>query len=146
MRATLDASDCLRSLEHARNAIHASAQQAVRDAGVAAYSSARTTTLFRDRTGELRGSLDLLDRGAFKMRLTTRAPHALFIEGGTRPHIIEARNAQFLRFEVGGVVHFRRRVKHPGTQPRPFMANARMAGGQALKVSIADRLAQRFPV
>lgn len=45
---------------------------------------------------------------------------------GTKPHIIRARRAKFLRFywpKVGAVV-YRRSVNHPGTKANPFMSRA----------------------
>lgn len=51
-------------------------------------------------------------------------PYALFHHEGTQPHVIEARRARALRFEVGGNVVFARRVNHPGTRPNRFLLNA----------------------
>jgi hypothetical protein len=51
------------------------------------------------------------------------SPLGKFIQGGTRPHIIRAKNARFLRFywpKVGRVVYFKS-VNHPGTRANPFM-------------------------
>jgi len=49
--------------------------------------------------------------------------HPLFqvVEYPTRPHIIEPRNAQWLRFEINGRVIFTKRVHHPGTKGRRVM-------------------------
>lgn len=46
-----------------------------------------------------------------------RAFYWKFIEFGTKPHPIKARRGRVLWF--GGVAH--KSVKHPGTQPRPFI-------------------------
>lgn len=40
-----------------------------------------------------------------------------FLERGTRPHLIVARNAKVLAFDAGGATLFRRVVRHPGTKP-----------------------------
>lgn len=47
-----------------------------------------------------------------------------FVNDGTRPHVIRPRNAQALRFRVGGRVVFARVVHHPGTRARPFLDRA----------------------
>ena len=53
------------------------------------------------------------------------APYAAFVEDGTKPHVIEARNAKALRFRgKDGQFIFRKRVNHPGTAPRKFMERA----------------------
>ena len=52
------------------------------------------------------------------------APHALYIEQGTRPHVILPRRARALRFEINGRVVYARRVNHPGTKPYHVLARA----------------------
>lgn len=54
------------------------------------------------------------------------AGYALYVHEGSRPHVIRPRNAQALRFEVGGRTVFARLVRHPGTKARPFLRNAGM--------------------
>lgn len=52
------------------------------------------------------------------------AHYALYVHEGTRPHTIQPRTAQALRFEIGGRVVFSKLVNHPGTKARPFLLNA----------------------
>lgn len=52
------------------------------------------------------------------------ADYAAAVHEGSKPHVIRARNAQFLRFEIYGRVIFRKSVNHPGTRARPFLRNA----------------------
>ncbi|MGW2964026.1 hypothetical protein ACWDGI_36960 [Streptomyces sp. NPDC001220] len=47
---------------------------------------------------------------------------------GTRPHLIRPRRRNFLRFEVGGDVVFTKLVRHPGTRPNNFLAEALRLG------------------
>lgn len=57
------------------------------------------------------------------IRLEWRAytPYAKYVIHGTRPHIIEAKAARYLRWwDSGGGVHFAKRVHHPGNKPNPF--------------------------
>ena len=64
---------------------------------------------------------------------TASAPHSLFLERGTRPHVIEGNPV--LRFKVGGQTVYARRVNHPGTRPYRILeegarrAAARYFGG-----------------
>ncbi len=67
--------------------------------------------------------------------------YAEFMEFGTRPHPIFPRNARVLAFEAGGMV-FTRRVMHPGTTPRPFMARAAEASSSRLKDSLENLIVE----
>jgi hypothetical protein len=44
-----------------------------------------------------------------------------FLEFGTRPHVIEPKDKEALRFEVDGETIFATRVFHPGTKPLGFV-------------------------
>lgn len=79
-------------------------------------------------TGRLRASI----QGEFSRSFTLRprftvgsnVSYAAYVNDGTRPHIIRPRNAQALRFMVGGRVVYARVVHHPGTRARPFLDRA----------------------
>lgn len=103
-------------------------------AGDLIVNAARRTTLFRDRTGRLRRSImrgpitgsfgggDLsLDIMAGGLGGVTYAQH---VHDGTRAHVIEPSKRKALRFARGSRFAFARRVRHPGTAPRPFMTEA----------------------
>lgn len=60
--------------------------------------------------------------------VTCDHPAVFYVLDGTRPHIIRARRAKYLRFEVGGQVMFRKMVRHPGTDPNDFMGRALRLG------------------
>lgn len=53
-----------------------------------------------------------------------RAPHALFVNLGTRPHEIRPKNKKALRWAGGGVFHFAKRVRHPGYRGDAYMIEA----------------------
>lgn len=83
------------------------------------------------KTGALRASIrvaqsrDVLGRYAVGYDVSASVPYALFVHEGTAPHIIRPRRAGgLLRFQVGGQTVFAREVKHPGTRPNPFLADA----------------------
>lgn len=75
-------------------------------------------------------------------RFKSSAKYARFIDSGTRPHVIAARNGEFLRFVKNGSVYFRRFVHHPGTAPRPFIDRAIATGELAMNL-IAERGVER---
>ena len=73
------------------------------------------------RTGKLRKSIRKVQRG-FEAYVFPTVPYALYVEYGTRPHLIRPVRAQALRFETRtGKIVFTRLVRHPGTKPRPFI-------------------------
>ena len=69
---------------------------------------------------------------------TRRAPHALFINLGTRPHIIEPKNKKALRWAGGGKFFFAKRVKHPGYRGDAYMIEAATEAIRAFR-GIVDR-------
>jgi hypothetical protein len=81
------------------------------------------------RSGALKASIRT-ERGVWhkgiRFHTGSDVPYALYVEEGTRPHEIRAKNAPFLVFfwpKVGRVVHFKR-VQHPGTRPYKFLQRA----------------------
>ena len=101
----------------------------------AAEDSAKATTLWKDQTGETRKSIHgVFERGAYGPRGYVEAKGASYwLENGTRPHEIVARRKQALHFFVNGQEFFRKRVQHPGTAEKPFMAQARERGEMAVE-------------
>lgn len=78
-------------------------------------------------TGRLRAA------GRIKLKELSRGPvavveypvsYAAAVHDGTRPHIIRARRGKALRFMVDGQFVFATAVRHPGTQPAPFLRRA----------------------
>lgn len=140
MPSRLDASGFLRSIRHQRTRIHHAGMTSVQDATRAAYDKAKGTTLFKDRTGQLRASIESFDTGAFSGKVQAGAPYAPFIENGTRAHTIYPVNGPFLVFMVNGTRVFARKVNHPGTAKRPFMAQAKEAGSRVFVLATNDRM------
>ena len=136
----IDASGFLRSLETIERLVLDAARIGVGEAARVAFRSAKDTTLFRDRTGKLRGSLEVVDTGTYSKRLIARAEHGVYVNEGTRPHEIVPRKGKMLRFVVAGSVVFAKKVNHPGTAKRPFMDNAAAAGSQAMRLVIDERV------
>jgi hypothetical protein len=80
-----------------------------------------------------------------KLRISSPKKHALFIEHGTRPHVIRPRRAHMLKFMWRGKLTFARKVNHPGTRPYRFLWHATSAAyrvaGQQLRVGMAKAAA-----
>ncbi len=76
-----------------------------------------------ERTGRLRQSIEILQGTEDSYLVTPLAPYAVYVEFGTRPHIITPAHASVLRFQTGnGNIVFSMRVSHPGIPPNPFIA------------------------
>lgn len=79
-------------------------------------------------TGRMRASIEgqLNRTWTLRPRFTvgSNVEYAPYVHDGTRPHVIRPRNAQALRFQVGGRVVYARVVNHPGTRARPFLDRA----------------------
>lgn len=79
-------------------------------------------------TGRLRASIRVESRRTLTLRsvytIGSDVEYADMVHNGTRPHTIRPKNAQVLRFRVGGRVVYAKVVQHPGTRPRPFLDRA----------------------
>lgn len=82
------------------------------------------------KTGNLGRSIQedpIVFSGPFRLKtgVTATADYAAAVELGSKPHVIRAKNGQFLKFPGrDGKPVFIREVNHPGTRPRPFLRNA----------------------
>ncbi len=65
------------------------------------------------RTGKLRGSIALIKVHDLHYVVGSPLEYAVYVERGTRPHIIRPKRARALRFVVGGETVFAARVVQP---------------------------------
>jgi len=72
------------------------------------------------RTGAYRASIMKRVRG-LDAQVGPTVPYWVYVEKGTRPHMIFPVNASVLHFTVGGQDVFTRYVFHPGTKPNPVV-------------------------
>jgi phage gpG-like protein len=75
-------------------------------------------------TSNLKNSIAHEVVGGTVARIGSPVEYAAAVELGTKPHIIEPKNAEALKFEIGGKTVFAKRVNHPGTQAHPFLRPA----------------------
>lgn len=83
------------------------------------------------KTGEYGRSFDKVRtriRGQAAVQVVNTSGHAAILEHGSRPHVIEARNAQALFWP--GARHPVKKVNHPGTPAYHFLRNALRAAGR----------------
>ncbi|RPH72011.1 hypothetical protein EHM76_06005 [bacterium] len=92
------------------------------------------------RTGDLEDKLVAVQISPMSGKLFDTSEHAEFIDKGTVAHVIRAKKARALAFQVAGAMVFRRVVNHPGTKARPFVAPAMAAGERALATSLTVRV------
>ena len=69
-----------------------------------------------------------------------RAPHALFVNWGTRPHIIRPKDKKSLRWAAGGRFIFAKFVKHPGYVGDPYLVRAADAAIRQFAAIVEDAL------
>ncbi len=53
-----------------------------------------------------------------------RAPHALFVNFGTRPHVIRPKDKKALRWVMGNKFIFAKEVRHPGYRGDAYILDA----------------------
>jgi hypothetical protein len=119
-------------------------------AGLAAEEIVRRYPGFNPRTGKTQKATKhkIIRLGSGRLlQIQNDSKIAAILDGGSRPHIIRARNAKALRFMTRGGVVFRRSVNHPGTRPYKTFYRATFGAyavlGQALERGMA-KLAARF--
>jgi len=119
-------------------------EDVVRSAAKAGEASARVHA--PHRSYELRDSIDGFvtesDSNHAEGLVVAGAPHAAAVADGSVPHEIVAKNAEALRFNVGGRTIFRKSVHHPGTKANPYMTYGEEAA-EARLVSATDELIER---
>jgi hypothetical protein len=126
----IEARATVQDLKRVEGDILAAARQILGQLAALALAHAKATDTFKDRSGKLRSSIQRGQKSTWAHFVSAGsggAKYALWIEAGSKPHPIVARRANFLRYEQGGVVKFRKRVFHPGTKPARFMQSARNA-------------------
>lgn len=93
-----------------------------------AYDEAEKGAQAHSKTGALLDSLfnrpNDLKHGRTVGHDLQRAPQALFVNFGTRPHDIRPRDKKALRWSGGGIFHFAKVVHHPGYAGDAYMVRA----------------------
>ncbi|WP_373896381.1 HK97 gp10 family phage protein [Virgibacillus sp. CBA3643] len=78
--------------------------------------------------GRLSGSWKLQKQGERRHLISTNVEYALVQDQGSDPYEIYPRQAQSLRFQIGGQVIYAKSVSHPGIQGTNYISGAISAG------------------
>lgn len=91
-----------------------------------AYDTAQVGAGRHNKTGSLFQSLynRSIPNGREVGHDTSRAPHAIFVQLGTRPHEIRPRKKKALRWASGGGFFFAGKVNHPGYRGDAYLIQA----------------------
>lgn len=95
------------------------------------------------RTGRLRQSIAITVDGS-GVKIGPHTEYAAFVEFGTKPHVIEARNKKALAFMMGNTRVVVKRVNHPGSRAKPFVRPAFEDWVNTLGVLAAEANIQRI--
>lgn len=85
---------------------------------------------YKDRTSELTNSIMAGDvegsyqGGDLTVTVSAGAAHGIYVEEGTRAHVIRPKHRKALRWTGGNGFIFAKSVNHPGTDATHFLANA----------------------
>lgn len=72
-------------------------------------------------TGRLKNSIKVNSTG--DGLIISMVDYGKFVEFGTPPHVISPTEKEALKFKIGKEELIRKKVKHPGTRPNPFIRN-----------------------
>ena len=91
-----------------------------------AYDEAQRGAARHNKTGALMQSLfnRPIPKGREVGHDGQRAPHAVFVQLGTRPHVIRPNKNKALRWATGGKFFFAGKVDHPGYRGDGYLINA----------------------
>lgn len=109
-----------------------------------AKTSAQSTSLFQDQTGELRRNIHIsvASDSVYKLSTGLKEKYAAAVETGYRKHEITPRRGSVLRFMINGHWFSKRSVWVGPTTPRPFMETAANEA-EGLAEVLADALVRR---
>lgn len=149
----IDSGAFVKSLRGASARFDTLVMAAIRRTVELAATYAKTSTRYKSHTYKLRSSIEgtvmggfggVAGAGALGGRVSANAPYAAYVENGTKAHDIHPRRKTVLRFVQNGTVRFARHVRHPGTAPRPFMADAKERATPFFERLMAEAVVRAF--
>jgi len=121
-----DADDYIKHIKQIVNELPGTIQHTLDTVSEIVQTNAKSSTLFKNRTGRLRSSIEVTKVSLFKNMIGTKVSYAGYVEFGNRPNgtgmYIYPKRAKFLKFTINGKTIFARRVRSHG--PLPFLGNA----------------------
>lgn len=96
------------------------------DLSQVAYDSMNSGAERHSKTGAMLQSLfnRAIPNGRMVGHDTERAPQAIWVTQGTKPHVIQPKNKKALRWPVGNGFVFAKKVNHPGYIGDNYIARA----------------------
>lgn len=89
--------------------------------------------------GNLRQSISSRMTGKASAVIESKAKYSAYVDQGTRPHIIRAKNAKVLANRRTGQF-FGKVVKHPGIKSQPYFSNAVKSGEKFINTELTTAL------
>lgn len=126
-------------LEEARARVPVSTPNAKNQSLYGAYSGALRDSL-RVTTRYSRGKISASVKAGGGTKRGADVFYAQWVEYGTRPHVITARNRAYLSFAGGAY----KSVNHPGAQPRPFMRPAMDTRSEDAVIAVGRQIKARL--
>jgi hypothetical protein len=91
--------------------------------------------------GNLRQSIKTMPYGSTGFIVTVNAHYGIYVDQGTKPHVILPKRAKVLSWLNGsGQRVFSKRVNHPGTRPTYFFTNAVKDAESYANVEMSDAM------
>lgn len=118
---------------------------ALEEGGENAKATVMRHPVFTPRTGELQRATTtriVMNKRRKVLKVQNRKKYAAAIDKGSKPHLIVARNAPYLVFQVNGHWVRKKSVWHPGTKPYRFLENAATQGGHRTERVLRDRMSR----
>ena len=84
-------------------------------------------------TGRLRNAINIQKISDFHFILRDGVNYGIFVEFGTKPHVIKVKTAKALHWEKEGEDFFAKYVMHPGTNAKPFFRPAYYIAKEKIK-------------
>jgi hypothetical protein len=117
-------------------------KQTILEMSQVAYDRALLGADQHNKTGALRQSLfnRAIPKGREVGHDPQRAPHAIFVQLGTRPHEIRPKDKKALRWASGGAFFFAKVVKHPGYVGDAYLIHAATLAVQKFRDILDDAM------
>lgn len=132
----------------ARATLETELYKALRRTAEQAERYAKGTTLFRHRTNALRNSIESTVFGRYggnpAAQVAANAPHAGFMEYGTKGHPVTPKRSKVLAWVENGQAKFSKGHWVRGITPRPFMANAKDRVTPLFEELVAEAFVRAF--
>ncbi len=111
----------------------------MKEAGDQVKKNVADTTAFKGSILRKMVKVNRVSKYVFQTSMDSKI--AVYMNDGTKPHVIAARRVRFLRFQgASGATIFRRSVNHPGTKATHFFDEANKLAFESMIIKLNARL------